>query len=356
MKRLDRYILSEMVWPFVGGLATFVVLITGHMLFLAIEVIVEHHVPLGGVLRYIAYQVPGAAVMSLPVASLLASALALNRLAADHELPAVRTAGVSMARLMAPATAMGLIATAATLWLHADLAPRAQQAADQLLRNIVLQQRSLSFQPQRFIDTGRGVHFYAETVDNRHDALGSVYAFVVRDDAPPLLYWAADARFGATSLTARHPRAYLLTSSGQLSTMEAGQLEVNLSQIRPSARYPSRQMQAETFSELWRRIADSTPNGAPPNRQALLELHCRVAMAGACLVFALLSGPVALRFGRGQSLVGVLVTILVVFIYYVIMVWLRMLGNAGYLPLAVAAHGQNAVLAAVALLGIWRQR
>lgn len=356
MKRLDRYILSEMVWPFIGGLVTFVVLITGHMLFLAIEVIVDHHVPLAGVLRYVGYQVPGAAVMAFPVASLLASALALNRLAADHELPAVRVAGVSMARLMAPAAAMGLVATMVALWLHADLAPRARQAADGLLRDIVLQQRSLAFKPQRFVDTGRGVHFYAETVDSRRDTLGSVYAFVVGEDAPPLLYWAAEAQFGATSLTAARPRAYLLSTAGRLSTLEAEKLEVNLADIRPSARYPSRQMQADTFGELRRRIAENTQGGAPANRQAVLELHSRVAMASACLVFALLSGPVALRFGRGQSLLGVLITILVVFIYYVIMLWLRMVGNAGYLPPLVAAHGQNAVLATVALVAIWRQR
>jgi lipopolysaccharide export system permease protein len=356
MKHLDRYILCEMVWPFVGGLVTFVVLITGHMLFLAIEAIVDHHVPFSGVLRYIAYQVPGAAVMALPVASLLASALALNRLAADHEIAPLRAGGVSLARMTFPALLLGLGAAAAALWLHADLAPRAKQAAEGLLRDIVLRQKTLAFKPQRFVDSGRGLHFYAETVDNARETVGNLYAFLVRENSPPLLYWADSARFTDTTLEASRSRAYLLSTGGNLTDLEAEGLTIDLTQVQPSARYPSARMQAETLGELRRKLADSVAAGQEPDRQTVLELHCRLAMAGACLVFALLAGPVALRFGRGQSLVGVLITILVVFVYYVIMLWLRMLGNAGYLPPLVAAHGQNALLTLAATVAIWRQR
>lgn len=356
MRTVDRYLLSEMVWPFVGGLLTFMVLITGHMLFLAIEVIVDHHVPLSGVLRYIGYQLPGAAVMALPVASLLASALALNRLAADHEIVALRAGGVSPWRMMVPALLVGLVATAAGTWLTGDLAPRARRAADSLLRDLVLQQKALAFRPQRFVDTGRGLQFYAETVDNAHNTVGNLYAFLVQPQSAPLLYWTDRAQFGETTLEAAQSRAYLLTTAGNLTTLEGDGLTIDLTQMPSGARVPVQELGGQTLAELWARAKPQAGTGLPGDRTAWLELHCRLALAAACLVFALLAGPVALRFGRGQSLVGVLATILVVFVYYVIMLWLRMLGNAGVLPLPVAAYGQDVVLLVLAALAIWRQR
>lgn len=351
MRVLDRYLFREMTWPYVGGLVTFVVLITGHMLFLAIEVMVDRQVPLGGVLRYIGYQVPMAAVMALPVASLLASALALNRLATDQEVTALRAAGVSLARMVRPVVVLGLLSTAAAVWLNGDLAPRCKGAADGLLRDIVLQQRALAFRPQRFVDTGRGLQLYAETVDQAASTVGGVYAFLLQAQGTPLMYWAPQARFGATTLEAPACRAYLLTPAGNLTMLECDDMTLDLTQMSAGAGRPATGLGDQTLGQLWQRA-----QAASSDRGARLELHFRLALAAACLVFALLAAPVALHFGRGQSLVGVLATILVVFFYYVIMLWMRMLGNTGVLPPLVAAYGQNAVLTALALLAIWKQR
>ena len=44
-KLLDRYITRELLGPFGVALLTFVVLVTGHILFTVVQVIVEHGVP-----------------------------------------------------------------------------------------------------------------------------------------------------------------------------------------------------------------------------------------------------------------------------------------------------------------------
>ena len=105
--------------------------------------------------------------------------------------------------------------------------------------------------------------------------------------------------------------------------------------------------------ERWRQTGPTSPEFARP---VAMEFHSRLAMAFACLVFALLAGPVTLRFGRGQSLVGVLATILVIFVFYVVMLWMRMLGNNGRLPVLVACWGENAALLLLAIGAIWRGR
>ena len=54
MLRVDRYLLSEMLKPFLVGLATFTVMITGHMLFTVVDQVVEHGVGAPSILSFMA--------------------------------------------------------------------------------------------------------------------------------------------------------------------------------------------------------------------------------------------------------------------------------------------------------------
>ena len=356
MKTLDRYLLAEMLWPFVGGLLTFATLITGHMLFLAIEILVDHHVPLWGVVRYVGYQLPGAAIMALPVATLLASALALNRLARDHELIAIRAGGASPVRLLTPAAALGLLAMVLSVWLSGAAAPNARQASEGLLRDVVLQQKALVFKPYQFLDTGRGLVLYVEGVDQRADTIRGLHAFLLRPEATPALMWAPQARFGATTLRAPAPRFYALDPGGNLTWVDADATDIDLTRVGTTAAFRSNQMEDLTLAELQRRRREGEAAAPGSGRSYLVEMHSRLAMAFACVVFALVAGPVTWRFGRGQSLVGVLATILVVFVFYVTMLWTRMLATSGIIPPLLAAWGQDALFLGAALVAIWRQR
>lgn len=356
MKILDRYLLSDMAWPFVGGLLTFVVLISGHMLFLAIETMVDHQVPFSGVLRYVGYQLPGATIMALPVATLLAVSLALNRFARDHELIALRAGGMSPFRLMLPGLCIGLVAAGLSVWLSESLAPRSKQAAEGLLRDIVLQQKALVFKPYQFLDTGRGMMLFVEGTDPHLNTVGGLHVFCLQPSGSPMLLWAPQAQFGATTLQVPNPRFYTLDTNGALTWGESQSIDIDLTQVGRSSSLRSTGLSDMSLRELREKWAQAMVANLGGDRLYAMEYHSRLAMAFACLVFALLAGPVTLRFGRGQSLVGVLMTILVIFVFYVVMLWMRMLGTSGRLPVLVAAWGENVGLLVLALVGIWRQR
>jgi len=356
MKTLDRYLFAEMLWPFVGGLLTFAVLITGHMLFLAVEILVDHHVPLWGVVRYVGYQLPGATIMALPVATLLASSLALNRLARDHEIIAFRAGGASPVRLLWPAGALGVLAMGLSVWLSGAAAPNARQASEALLRDVVMQQKALVFKPHQFLDTGRGLVLYVEGVDDRQETIYGVHGFLLRPDGPPALMWAPQARFGTTTLQVPTPRFYSLDATGALTWVDADATDIDLTRVGASTPFRSSQMEDLTLAELRQRRAAN--EGATPGsgRMYVVEMHSRLAMAFSCLVFAFVAGPVTWRFGRGQSLVGVLATILVIFVYYVTMLWTRMLATSGVIHPLLAAWGQDALFLSLAGVAIWKQR
>ena len=160
MRIADRYVLGEALGPFAVALGAFIVLITGHMLFQVVEVIVEHGVPLPSVLRFVALQVPQAAVMALPVATLMGCSLAVNRLASDHEIVAMRSGGLSLARMMLPMWGLGLVASLGTLAMSEEAVPWSRAQAEGLIRDMVLRRQSLAFEPGQFTDTGQGLEVY----------------------------------------------------------------------------------------------------------------------------------------------------------------------------------------------------
>lgn len=355
LKLLDRYLYKEMAGPFIGGLLTFSVLITGHMLFLAIETLVERRVPLGGILRYVGYQLPGATIMALPVATLLSVALAMNRLAREQELIAIRAAGASLIRLMLAPFGLGVFAALVSLGLNSEMAPRAQQAASSLMRDVVLQQKALVFKPQQFWDTGRGLHLYVESTDPQQNIVRGVYVFSLRPEGTPLVLWAPEARFGQTALEIPYGRVYVAETDGSFSWMEAEAIEIDLTRLPLLGARGSSQIKDMTMAELWKK-AFAAPQSSAEKRSYLLELQARLALASTCLVFAFFAGPVIWRVGRRQSFVGVLVALLTVFVFFIIMLWLRMLGNSGILGPFWAAWGPNMLFGAAAFILLWRQR
>ncbi len=356
MKLLDRYLLAEMLPPFLGACLTFVVLLVGHMLYTVVQVVVERAAPLPSVAEFVLLKVPGAAVLAIPVSALLAVSLAFNRLAADGELLAIRAGGAGLVRMLWPALLLGILAALAVLGLNEKLAPRCEKRSREVLLSALRRQRSLAFRPGHFLKLSDVAWAYPADVDPRRDRLLGVKVFLVRPNAPPILLSAPEAVFARDALIVPRSRILAPEWDGSLTWGPVGTMSISL---KPEALYlptGAEELRTTPMGELWKRAREQAQR-APrlPNRWAL-ELHSRLAVAAAAIVFCLLGPPLVLHVGRGQSLAGVALSLVVVFFYYLGMLWTRLLGERGLLPPAAAAWLDNAVLLALALWLIWRHR
>ena len=355
-KLIDRYVTREILGPFGVALLTFVVLITGHILFTVVQVIVEHGVPLPNIAKFLALQVPRAVVLALPVSTLLGCSLGLNRLASEHELTALRTAGVSLPRIMRPALLLGAVAVVAAFLISEYAVPWANGEAKRMLHQIALSQRALVFRPGKFTEANPNIHFFVEQVDRGQNLLKGVYFFVNQQGDFPVLFQARQARFTARVLQATDARFYHLDKKGNLTWATMASADVNVGSLLSGTTPQFSSIETMRFGELIAKWRQREQQHAGYGRRFAVEIHWRIALAFSCLVFALLAGAITQYFSTTQQLAGVLVTLLVVFVYYVLMLWLRMLGNAGSLPPVVSGWLLNGTIVAASLLAIWRQR
>jgi LPS export ABC transporter permease LptF len=356
MLRIDRYLLREMLMPLLVGLATFVVMITGHMLFTVVDKIVEHGVGMPSVLKFVALQVPFAALLSLPASSLLASSLALNRMASENELTALRAGGAGFRRILRPVLLVGLVASLAALLLAGTVVPWASHQAETMLERMVAQRPTLAFRPGKFTNTETDLDFFAERVDQAQGLLEDLFVFQRRGKDQPLLFHADRARFTERGLTTGPATFYTLSPGGVRDWGELESLRVNLGSFEFMPGLLAKNVSDMSFRELQAAYQQNESASPGAGRRYAVELHWRISLAFSCLAFVLLALPITLSFARGQSLLGVLATLLLVFVYYVVMLWLRMVSENGPLPPVVGAWLENAVIFMAAGVGLWRQR
>ena len=87
-----------------------------------------------------------------------------------------------------------------------------------------------------------------------------------------------------------------------------------------------------------------------------VEVHKKLAIAGACFAFALLGIPVALRFPRGGAGVVIGTSVAVFAIYYIGLIGGEDLGDRLIVTPFLAMWIPNILFVAVGLLGLWLVR
>ena len=110
-----------------------------------------------------------------------------------------------------------------------------------------------------------------------------------------------------------------------------------------------------SFRDLATRVALQRRSGYV-NSQDLLDLHFKLSVPLSCLVFALVCPPLAMRFARAGGFMGVLLSIILVFVYWNTLLAARIIGSRypEVFPPALAGWGQNVVFALVGVWFLWR--
>src|SRR5207253_3039892 len=128
MRILDRYIVRELIGPFLFGVAAFtLIFISGQYLF-KLTTMVARGASLPDVIELLALHMVPLAILTFPMATLLATLLSFGRLSGDMEVVAMMAGGVSFVRIAVPAFVMGLLVSMFGLFANEVLVPPAGRA------------------------------------------------------------------------------------------------------------------------------------------------------------------------------------------------------------------------------------
>lgn len=150
---LDRYLLKQLTLPFLFGVAAFSSIgISVGALFDLIRKITTLNLPFDIAFQVFFLQMPLYISYALPMSTLLATLMMYSRLSTDSELIAMRSAGISLYRLILPAVFLSLMITGASFAFNEAIVPAATYRATTTLE-VALKEDTKKFQEENILSS-----------------------------------------------------------------------------------------------------------------------------------------------------------------------------------------------------------
>ncbi|HHY09231.1 MAG TPA: YjgP/YjgQ family permease, partial [Firmicutes bacterium] len=187
MKTLDLYLVREFRGPFLFCVFGFTVVLLSGLLFQLTDLIFVNEVAVLTVSKMLVYRIPGTVVLTLPIATLFATLLAISRLVEDSEMTVMRGSGISFPRLILPLVVLGLLISLATYWASEEIVPQANHRFENILRQIIFSEGIPLVEENVFFHGGDDRYFYIGEVNTKTNELKKILVYELGDHVFPRL-------------------------------------------------------------------------------------------------------------------------------------------------------------------------
>jgi lipopolysaccharide export system permease protein len=331
---LDRYLVSELVGPFLFGLSAFTLIFVATQILAIGRLVSEQHAPLLAAIEYFLWGMPAYLLLVIPMAMLLGTLLAMQRLSSESEITAMKAGGISLSRIVAPLLIVGLLVSLVALAVQENFVPFANDKAAYIRQALIEHVSPASSNLQavaplpgggKQITLAGGLDVETQTLLGvtviRYDAQGKPVDEIFADRAryvPPT--WSFE------NSTTYHfaPDGGVTTQFGKFMTVDIGERPNQIAKQSIQITNPEDLSRAEIKERL-----DSGQLAPQQQRLFTATYASKLARPFAAFVFTLIAVPFGLRPVRGGGTgLGFGLAVAIVFVYYVISTVCLSIGSA----------------------------
>lgn len=415
-RMLDRYLIREIVPYVLLGLMLLTAIIFAQEASRFSELLVvasRNGLPMETLWRVVSALVPGILVFTLPISLLIGTLVGLGRLSGDSEIIALGASGTSRLRLLAPVLGLSLIMAAVMVYITFNLLPRSIHSLTDLKanRSLIFQGLNAEIKPRVFEESIPQRVIYIEDIDRANSLWKNIFLVDLGNGSGQMKIVTATS--GSLRQGERSEMPELHLERGALHQTDTGRqnqseptdaAEETAPESPPTASTSTSPSQSppERQSEKGKRRSDQPPpytaarfdemtfglevseekrgDAAGIEREArqieemewdtllahipadsdarewLAEVHKRVALPAACLVFGLLGvgfGITNVRTGRSF---GLLLGLAITIVFYLLALWGQHAAVAGTVPVWLGIWLANIVLGGLGVAIILAQR
>lgn len=357
MRLIDRYLLRQLPLPFLVGLGVFVCIMLAEVAWRISGALLGSGVSALTLARFFAYSAPRAAVWSAPVGILVAVSMAMTNLERHGEVTAMRAGGASLARVQFPWIVAGALVAALAVWANQGVVPHTTQRAYELFTQMTYQAPVVKEAWNQLFRSPDGDLFYVRRMNAAESRLEGITIWHVDSRGRVgRVVVARSARVKGDRWVLEHGFARSFDPTGRPLGGPAyfRQLPMDMwaaIQEYYSERRTPHEMSVTELGDL-ARVLEA---GGKDAHQLLVHLHFKYSIPCAAAVFALVAGPLAHRYSRLGSFAGLVLAVVLLFLYNGVRSWTLALGLAGTLSPVVAGWLPNVLFLAVGLVLVFRQ-
>jgi lipopolysaccharide export system permease protein len=283
-------------------------------------------------------------------------------LVADNEIAVMLTSGITFLRICRYPLLLGLLMFGISYAVNDSVAPKAVEMSTRTFYQIVYHTSELPIIPQFFRkDDAAGRIFYVGNVEPDHKTTDSVMVFENAVYSPfNQVVTAEHADIQGASLVLKNARIVRFKQGGSIEehhtaqtlriALPAGETADEFLNSAPSDNYTMNSKQ------LKNQITAMQINGQGGSALDLLKITLAQKASFPCASFisVLIALPLAVRFGRKGRMLGIALSIVLLFVYYVLMSAFVALGRNDALNPYLAAWIPNMLVASAGAMLFWQ--
>lgn len=372
MKTLDRYIVRETLVPLLMALAIFTFLLAVRPVMEEAEKLLAKSVPPQTIGVLLAYLIPQALGITIPMALLAGLLMAFGRLSADRETVALLACGVSYTRLLRPVAIIATLAAAATLWVMVVAIPTGNRRYLEITFQLLMQRMESEIEPRVFFEDFPQKVLFVQDV-KPGGGWGRLFIGDTTNPGRPQIQMAREGRL-VIDKDKRLVDIVLVDgyrySPGPAGTGDEGVYDVSRFQPRPpditgtitqrldpNSVFPppvaiTGQPNSRTIAELKTDMVEKVNRGESPHPQ-IIAMQQKFSFPVACYVLGLIALVVGLHTRREGKFAAFTVGIAVIFVYYAVMFLFESMTKSGRFPAVWARWVPNILLGAAGLAVLW---
>lgn len=361
MKIVDKYIVKELLLPFSFGVVVFSTLfVATDLLFKIVQMLAQQGVPFLLVGKFFFAKMPATVLYSFPMATLLATLLAFGRLSNDNEVVALRASGISFPRIALPALFFALTITIIAIFLNDKIVPKTNFLANTTLESEIRNRvkKNLS-NLSLYSNTGQGLSrlTFVKRFDEETEIMLGVNVWDSNEyiDGNKRV---VDTIRTITAQEARWINGLWLFIDGSIVEYEKqavkyhakfDTMEVDIKetpkQISKQYRTPDEMDRNAIKKKIIALTRAANDIGEVPKDiiKLKLEYHQKISIPCASLVFALIGIPFGMRPHRSSSSMGLGISMILIFVYYILLSVGLFLGSANHISPVIATWLPNFV-------------
>jgi len=178
MRKLDQFTLKAFIGPFVAILFLVIFVLVMQFLWIYIDELVGKGLGFGVILEFMMWGACTILPTALPLAVLLSSMMVIGQMGENKELMAIKAAGISLGRLIAPLIVLAAIIAVGAFFVSNDLVPKAYNEIFTLRDDITRTKGSIKIPSGTFYE---GIDGYVLRVEDQNDETGMMYRVQVYD-------------------------------------------------------------------------------------------------------------------------------------------------------------------------------
>ena len=345
---LDKYIFREVFKAFIFGICAFsAVFIGSGTLFKIAKYITDYGASLSAVVKVFVFGLPSVIMWTFPMSMLLATLLTFGRLSSSSEITAMKSCGIGFYRIAAPAVIMGFLVSIGAIAFNEYVVPWANTAYRNVVYYEIQGNNGMKSQEHiilKDIQDGKIQRLvYARRYDGDTQTLQGVTMQDFNQDGK--VSHVENAEYAEYSMDK------WIMHNGMLYDISEGQSEHSMrfdTQVLPIKANPKQIVRDQkkpdelTMKELRAQIKIMQSQYVNTTKLET-ELYQRITIPIASLVFALIGIPLGLQPNRNSSSVGFGISLIIIFVYYVMMTVSGAIAQSGVIDPAYAVWMPNII-------------